>query len=568
MRVKSLFTSLFFLLVFISFSGIVQAQKYELKDSVNVRKKDRMKQWSYEHNLTNFPPKKKNNWALGFKGGLGYVVGDVRPDPGWAVGINLRKALGHVFSLRLEGSGGISSGLNFRPNGGYLYNSGINGTNDPAINYFNAAHPFVFYNYRMQHFELGLHGIFNLNNLNFHNANPRWNLYAFIGGGAMMYRTTIDQADANGQIYDYSFIPDNADPSVRKDALSALRNLTDGDYETEAESNPYKGKIAKHSLNPIMDLGAGFSFKISRRVELVLEHKISWAFDDLLDGQRWEETNTLTSTQDLLMQTTLGFNFRIGKGEDALWWGNALNAPLNKIRNNSLAIDKGNKDSDNDGVVDALDKEPHTPEGVAVDVKGISLDSDADGIPDFRDAEPFSAKGAQVDNAGRSLDSDNDGVADIADQEINSAPGAQVDAKGVTIKGLSSTMASGQNASLDAMLPLIQFELNSSEVKQTYYPQLFKVAKLMEEYPEIKLTIVGHADNRSNDKNNIALSQKRAENVLAFMTNQMGIDKTRFMIEYKGAGEPLIKDLPSNHDKKFEKYHFLNRRVEFRVIGE
>jgi hypothetical protein len=47
------------------------------------------------------------------------------------------------------------------------------------------------------------------------------------------------------------------------------------------------------------------------------------------------------------------------------------------------------KDSDNDGVVDAVDQDNNTPAGVKVDTKGVELDSDGDTIPDSKDNCPF-----------------------------------------------------------------------------------------------------------------------------------------------------------------------------------
>ena len=42
-------------------------------------------------------------------------------------------------------------------------------------------------------------------------------------------------------------------------------------------------------------------------------------------------------------------------------------------------------DTDQDGILDASDKCPETPEGISVDRKGCPLDSDGDGAPDYKD---------------------------------------------------------------------------------------------------------------------------------------------------------------------------------------
>ena len=47
-----------------------------------------------------------------------------------------------------------------------------------------------------------------------------------------------------------------------------------------------------------------------------------------------------------------------------------------------------------------LDEELDTPEGFAVDTKGVQLDSDGDGVSDGNDKEPYSPPGYNVDAEG------------------------------------------------------------------------------------------------------------------------------------------------------------------------
>ncbi|MCG6538207.1 MAG: outer membrane beta-barrel domain-containing protein, partial [Syntrophales bacterium LBB04] len=62
-----------------------------------------------------------------------------------------------------------------------------------------------------------------------------------------------------------------------------------------------------------------------------------------------------------------------------------------------VATPQVEKDSDNDGVVDSLDKCPGTPFGVKVDGDGCPLDSDKDGVPDYLDKCPNTPLGVKVD---------------------------------------------------------------------------------------------------------------------------------------------------------------------------
>jgi hypothetical protein len=57
-------------------------------------------------------------------------------------------------------------------------------------------------------------------------------------------------------------------------------------------------------------------------------------------------------------------------------------------------------DEDNDGWMDGWDECPGTPLGVSTDSTGCPIDSDKDGVVDYLDKEPFSRTGAWVNNDG------------------------------------------------------------------------------------------------------------------------------------------------------------------------
>jgi type IX secretion system PorP/SprF family membrane protein len=89
------------------------------------------------------------------------------------------------------------------------------------------------------------------------------------------------------------------------------------------------------------------------------------------------------------------------------------------------------KDSDQDGVMDAMDKQPNSPEGCDVDEFGVALDADFDGVPNCLDLEPNSIPGSPVDEKGIALDQDSDGVPDVFDGELNTPKDCPVDRMGV-----------------------------------------------------------------------------------------------------------------------------------------
>lgn len=97
-------------------------------------------------------------------------------------------------------------------------------------------------------------------------------------------------------------------------------------------------------------------------------------------------------------------------------------------------------DSDSDGVADALDRCADTPPGILVDGSGCPkmlgvLDSDGDGIADETDFCPATPQGTPVDEAGcpktiKFVDSDGDSVADNHDECPGTPKGTAVDPSG------------------------------------------------------------------------------------------------------------------------------------------
>ncbi|MEM7040700.1 MAG: hypothetical protein AAF570_27310, partial [Bacteroidota bacterium] len=240
------------------------------RDTKNVRDKHLIRQGLYEKNQEAFKPPRKNNMSIGVQTGFAMISGDVRPERGQSVGINLRGALGHLVSLRGQAMTGYARGRNWRPNGGFAFNSALNGDTDAAANYFQSnAFEFVYYNYKMRWYDVNMQAVFNLGNINFYNKEPKVAFYGFIGAGGLIYTTEVDALDENGAIYDYSGIPGastggSQDRGIRRDVLNSLNNLLDGEYETAAESHPHKPTLFDRTLVPAAHVGVGINFKMSR----------------------------------------------------------------------------------------------------------------------------------------------------------------------------------------------------------------------------------------------------------------------------------------------------------------
>src|ERR1700748_3008850 len=89
---------------------------YDIRDSSLIPAKRLPQHNEFLNNAYPFPAKPRNEIEIGLKGGLSTVSGDIRTWlPTGGIVIHVRKALGYVFSLRLEYDWLRGKGLNWQP---------------------------------------------------------------------------------------------------------------------------------------------------------------------------------------------------------------------------------------------------------------------------------------------------------------------------------------------------------------------------------------------------------------------------------------------------------------------
>ncbi|WP_139282124.1 peptidoglycan-associated lipoprotein Pal [Thiothrix caldifontis] len=107
---------------------------------------------------------------------------------------------------------------------------------------------------------------------------------------------------------------------------------------------------------------------------------------------------------------------------------------------------------------------------------------------------------------------------------------------------------------------VIYFDLDRSEIKPEYMNILNAHASLLAAYPNLRVRLEGHADERGSREYNVALSERRGYSVLDYMqvkgssSNQM---------EVIGYGEEVPAVFGHN-----ESAWGKNRRVEIKYAGE
>lgn len=509
-----------------------RGESYDVLDTNYIPRKRMEQQRKYLNHQYAFPAKPRNMWELGVKGGMLNVSGDVQSlliwnGGGWGVGAHVRKALGYTFSVRAEYDYGIGKGLGYQPSTGYLKNPAWNGVNTNGAAYAGVNEP-IFYNYRMEQHQLNADLMVSLGNILFHRARPKVDPYIFAGIGAHAYQTWVNALDDNYNKYDFNTVlakhstPKGYELKEQKYVRRDLKDLLDDSYETGAESLAGQRSprvFDTKTANLVGSAGFGFQFRLSPRVNLAIEDRISWFptnDEDLLDGQRWSENTQLipaagvvvgvpTNNKDAINYLSLGLNFNLGNMKshvEPLYWLNPLDHSYNELSSprHMILPEPILPDADGDGIADQFDKCPGTPAGVAVDSHGCPMDTDGDGVPDDRDKQLITPTECQPVDA--------DGVGQCP-----------CNCKGVV--GGCGTIGAGS----------ILFASGSTKITPSMEAQLATLAAQMQANPDCKVVVMGNAGNSKVAQQR---SWDRVNSVIEYMSEKGNIDRNRFIFQYDG----------------------------------
>jgi OOP family OmpA-OmpF porin len=211
------------------------------------------------------------------------------------------------------------------------------------------------------------------------------------------------------------------------------------------------------------------------------------------------------------------------------------------------------KDTDNDGVYDAVDRCPNSPAGTLVDPTGCSVDMDNDGVLNTVDQCPNTPAGTKVNAKGCSvdLDKDSDGVLDSKDKCLDTPMTDKVDADGCSV-----LLEKEVSVALDVL-----FANNSSQIENSDANNIVEFVDFMKRYGTTTAIVEGHSSSVGTAEYNQFLSQKRADSVKDMFVAKYGIDASR--LTAMGYGETQLKDTANTAQA-----HKVNRRIEIKVSAK
>jgi OmpA-OmpF porin, OOP family len=493
---------------------------YNWSDSTKISSKRMAQHNEFMNNQYPYPAKPRDMWELGLQLGYAFWKGDLSARPGFGGGISIRRSLGHVFSLRGQYNGTFNYGYDYRPrNPISQVTAGGGATGNPWAAYASAPQGSkgIFANYRSRMHQGSLDLVASLNNISWYRGNPKTNLYGFIGYTAAANDVDVDAragASGTGTLYDYRTI--NYVDQDRSVIRKQLKDLWDGDYESNAPTSYGNKTIGRIKDNYILvqglSAGMGIAKRISPKFNIALEQRFSYFFDDNMDGI------VQGQGKDIHSFTTFRLNFNMGSAAthvEPLWWLNPNNFIYNELnRPTHMQLPKPVlPDADNDGVTDQFDLEPNTPAGCPVDTHGVSRDSDGDGVPDCRDKELLTSQSCFPVNA--------DGVGNCPEPKCCAE-----------IRDMLKNRPEPTTCALSS-LPSVQFKSGSIALSKDAETVLASAAGQIRSNPNCRVRVVGYG---AADKRAQQLSWDRVNAVIRYMVEQQGISEDRFIFSYGTEG--------------------------------
>ena len=192
------------------------------------------------------------------------------------------------------------------------------------------------------------------------------------------------------------------------------------------------------------------------------------------------------------------------------------------------------------------------------ELKPTSNDRDGDGIPDDLDKcpnEPEDKDGFQDEDGCPDPDNDGDGIPDIIDKCPNEPEtfNNYQDADGCPDEVPAAVKK------FTGVIEGINFKTGSADILPGSYVLLDRAAKVLQDYPDVKLEISGHTDSRGKADYNRDLSQRRADAVKTYFVTR-GVASERLQSIGYGPTRPIANN-------KTQSGRATNRRTEFRLIN-
>jgi OOP family OmpA-OmpF porin len=275
----------------------------------------------------------------------------------------------------------------------------------------------------------------------------------------------------------------------------------------------FKSKTGINNQEAVTDTDGGYLIgitpqcKLSERTVLTLDFT---ALSNVRQRLNWDGTESAKENNfaGLLYSTSIGLTFYLGKNEKhSDWFIPKIVVPIDpEITNRLDQIETLMNDTDKDGVVDYLDVQNNTPNGLVVDTKGRFIDTNGNGNPD--ELEPKL-------------------IEDIKVQKMTQA--------------IQQSENNAFKSMLDNGLVNVFYDVNEVEPNRGSTNSIYGIISLLKKNPTINVKLVGYSDKRGSEKFNQNLSERRVKKLYDLLILS-GISESRLKI----IGQGVDSSMPSN----------------------
>jgi OOP family OmpA-OmpF porin len=307
-------------------------------------------------------------------------------------------------------------------------------------------------------------------------------------------------------------------------------------------------EILPDDQDAMVRAGIGLKIPLGSRVNLRLEGRVLSSLAFVPDSWKIGDETSYGGPD---FQGLLGLSFNLGEQRAKLF-----------VADKVVYTPPPTEDPDKDGIPTRADRCPDVaedPDGFQDEDGCPEVDNDNDGIPDIDDKcplKPEDKNGIDDEDGCPDKDDDEDGIFGSKDK----CPDQPETKNGYKDDDGCPDELPPEVKRFTGVIEGINFKLKSAALLKNSLPILDRASEVLKNYPELKLEISGHTDNRGKADFNRDLSQKRAEAVRDYLVMK-GIAADRLVAIGYGLDRPIA-------DNKSESGRSKNRRTEFRIVTE
>tara|TARA_R110002072_G_scaffold89232_4_gene199922 strand:+ start:44542 stop:45093 length:552 start_codon:yes stop_codon:yes gene_type:complete len=108
-----------------------------------------------------------------------------------------------------------------------------------------------------------------------------------------------------------------------------------------------------------------------------------------------------------------------------------------------------------------------------------------------------------------------------------------------SITGEKVMISKGPGMGTETLDGIFYFDFDQAIVKRSGHPELDKHARVLKENPGFRVRLEGHADERGTREYNLALGERRANGIRAYLTAQ-GASRTQIEVISYGEEKPAV----------------------------